>query len=80
VAASSLLVVLGVVLGFVRPVFAQTPLTISTVGLTCTNGVCDLGTFNVGTFLNQALSASGGSGTSSGPDQWRVVAATCRAG
>jgi len=80
VAASSLLVVLGVVLAFVRPVFAQTPLTISTVGLTCTNGVCDLGTFNVGTFLNQSLDATGGSGTSTGPDQWRVVAGHLPAG
>jgi large repetitive protein len=66
--------VLAVVLGLPRSALAQTPLTISATGLTCTNGVCDLGTFNVGTFLNQALSASGGSGTSTGPDQWQVIA------
>src|SRR5260221_10470301 len=73
VAASSvlLLLVLAVILGVPRSASAQTPLTISTVGLTCTNGVCVLGTGNVGTFLDLAISASGGSGTSTGPDQWR---------
>ena len=45
VAASSLVLVLAVVLGLPRSALAQTPLTISTTGLTCTNGVCDLGTF-----------------------------------
>ena len=40
---------------------AQTePLSISTAGLTCTNGVCDLGAGNVGTFLNLAISSTGG--------------------
>ncbi len=82
VAASSvlLLLVLAVILGVPRSASAQTPLTISTVGLTCTNGVCVLGTGNVGTFLDLAISASGGSGTSTGPDQWRVVAGHLPAG
>ncbi len=74
VAASALLVVLGVP----RPASAQTPLTISTVGLTCTNGVCDLGTGNVGTFLNLAISASGGTGPT--PFTWRVVVGKLPAG
>ena len=78
VAASALLVVLGFVLGVPRPASAQTPLTISTVGLTCTNGVCDLGTGNVGTFLNLAISASGGAGPT--PFTWRVVAGHLPAG
>ena len=78
VAASALLVVLGIVLGVPRPASAQTPLTISTVGLTCTNGVCVLGTGNVGTFLNLAISASGGAGPT--PFTWRVVAGHLPAG
>ena len=53
---------------FPRQVSAQ--LTIATTGLTCTNGVCDLGSGSVGTFLNLSISASGGSGT---PYTWRVV-------
>src|SRR6266704_6897063 len=47
------------------------PLTINTSGPTCTNNVCDLGTGNVGTFLNLAISASGGSGPT--PFTWKVV-------
>ena len=54
------------------------PLTISTAGLSCTNGVCDLGTGNVGTFLNLAISASGGSGPT--PFTWKVVAGKLPAG
>jgi hypothetical protein len=58
---------------------AQTePLSISTVGLTCTNGVCDLGTGNVGTFLNLAISATGGAGPT--PFQWKVVSGKLPAG
>src|SRR5712691_202479 len=75
VAASSLLLVFGV------PVqaSAQTaPLTIITAGLTCTNGVCDLGTGNVGTFLNLSISSSGGSGPT--PFTWRVVSGKLPAG
>ena len=66
-AAGSLLFVLGLA----GPASAQEPLTINTAGLTCTNGVCDLGTGNVGTFLNQAISSSGGSGPT--PFTWRAV-------
>src|SRR5262249_3035871 len=47
------------------------PLTILTAGLTCANGVCDLGTGNVGTFLNLAISSSGGAGPT--PFTWKVV-------
>jgi hypothetical protein len=58
---------------------AQTqPLSISTVGLTCTNGVCDLGTGNVGTFLNLSISATGGVGPT--PFQWKVVSGKLPAG
>jgi large repetitive protein len=75
VAASLVLVVLGLP----REVSAQSsPLTVSTTGMTCTNGVCDLGTGNVGTFLNLAISASGGSGPT--PFPWRVVAGKLPAG
>lgn len=80
VAASSLvlLLALAVLLGLPRPVSAQTPLTISTVGLTCTNGVCVLGTGNVGTFLDLAITSSGGSGPT--PFTWRLVAGHLPAG
>lgn len=58
---------------------AQTePLSISTVGLTCTNGVCDLGAGNVGTFLNLAISSTGGAGPT--PFQWKVVSGKLPAG
>lgn len=57
--------------GLFRQASAQSqPLTIGTGGLTCTNGVCDLGTGNVGTFLNLSITSSGGTGT---PHTWRVV-------
>ena len=56
---------------FPRQVSAQSQLTIDTAGLTCTNGVCDLGNGNVGTSLNLSISASGGSGPT--PFTWRVV-------
>src|SRR5262249_6434832 len=48
------------------------PLVISTVGLTCTNGVCALGPGNVGTFFAQAISESGGTGPT--PFRWDLVA------
>src|SRR5438093_2301025 len=54
-----------------RLVSSQSQLAIDTTGLTCTNGVCDLGSGNVGTFLNLSISASGGSGPT--PFTWRVV-------
>jgi Putative Ig domain len=75
VAAGLLLVTLG----FSGQVSAQNqPLTINTTGLTCTNGVCDLGTGNVGTFLNLSISASGGSGPT--PFTWKVVSGKLPAG
>src|SRR5512132_3481926 len=74
VVASSLLLALGLP----HPAAAQEPPTISTAGLTCTNGVCDLGTGNVGTFLNLAISASGGSGPT--PFTWKVVSGKLPAG
>jgi hypothetical protein len=60
------------ILGFaqIATVSAAT-FTINTTGLTCTNGVCDLGTGNVGTFLNLSISSSGGSGPT--PFTWRLV-------
>lgn len=73
--AGSLLLAVGV------PVqaFAQDqPLAIDTTGLTCTNGLCDLGTGNVGTFLNVSLSATGGSGPT--PFTWKVVSGKLPAG
>ncbi len=77
VAASLLLLVL--ILGQPVQVSAQNqPLTINTTGLTCTNGVCDLGTGNVGTFLNLSISASGGSGPT--PFTWKVVSGKLPAG
>ena len=65
-------------LGLAGPASAQEPLTINTAGLSCTNGVCDLGTGNVGTFLNQAITSSGGSGPT--PFNWRVVSGKLPAG
>src|SRR5439155_22204200 len=61
-----------------RLVSSQSQLTIDTAGLTCTNGVCDLGSGNVGTFLNLSISASGGSGPT--PFTWRVVSGKLPAG
>jgi large repetitive protein len=74
VVASSLLLALGLA-GLAS---AQEPLTVNTAGLTCTNGVCDLGTGNVGTFLNLAISSSGGSGPT--PFTWKVVSGKLPAG
>jgi hypothetical protein len=54
------------------------PLTINTTGLSCSNGVCDLGSGNVGTFLNLSISSSGGSGPT--PFTWKVVAGKLPAG
>jgi hypothetical protein len=75
VAASSLLLVFGLS----RQASAQTePPTIITAGLICTDGVCDLGTGNVGTFLNLAISASDGSGPT--PFTWKVAGGHLPAG
>ena len=68
--AASLLLIAA---GLADHASAQTqPLTIDTAGLTCTNGVCDLGSGNLGTFLNVSISASGGSGPT--PFTWKVMA------
>jgi Putative Ig domain len=76
VVVASLMVV---ALGLPHQVSAQSsPLAIGTAGLTCSNGVCDLSTGNVGTFLNLAISASGGSGPT--PFTWRVVVGKLPAG
>jgi hypothetical protein len=47
------------------------PPTINTAGLTCTKGVCDLGSRHVGTFLNVPITSSGGSGPT--PYTWKVA-------
>ena len=73
-AAASLLLVLS----FPGQAVAQTTLTINTAGLSCTNNVCDLGTGNVGTFLNLAITSSGGSGPT--PFTWKVVSGRLPAG
>ena len=58
---------------------AQTePLPIRTVGLACTTCVCDLGAGNVGTFVNLAISATGGAGPT--PFQWKVASGKLPAG
>jgi hypothetical protein len=75
VAAGSLLLVLG---SPGRASAQNEPLTINTAGLSCANGVCDLGTGNVGTFLNQAITSSGGSGPT--PFTWKVVSGRLPAG
>ena len=51
----------------------DTPVAIDTVGLACANGVCDLGTGNVGTFLNLSLSATGGSGPRHSSGKWSAA-------
>jgi large repetitive protein len=66
------------VFGVARVSAQAGPLTIDTTGLSCMNGVCELGTGNVGTFLNLSISASGGSGPT--PFTWRVVAGKLPAG
>ena len=78
--ASALLAApLVAVLGLPVQASAQTaPLTIITAGLTCTNGVCDLGTGNVGTFVNLAISSTGGSAPT--PFHWKVVSGKLPAG
>jgi hypothetical protein len=48
------------------------PLTIDTGSYTCTNGVCDLGSGNVGAFFAGAATSFGGSGPT--PYTWSVVA------
>lgn len=65
------------VAGLASPASA-TPITIVTTGLSCTNGVCNLGTGSVGTFLNIGLTSSGGSGPA--PYTWKVVSGTLPTG
>ena len=50
---------------------ASQPLTIDTGGYTCTNGVCDLGSGNVGSFFAGAVTSFGGTGPT--PYTWSVV-------
>ena len=50
---------------------ASQPLTIDTGGYTCTNGVCDLGSGNVGSFFAGVVTSFGGTGPT--PYTWSVV-------
>jgi hypothetical protein len=50
---------------------ASQPLTIDTGGYTCTNGVCDLGSGNVGSFFAGVVTSVGGTGPT--PYTWSVV-------
>jgi hypothetical protein len=59
------------------PTPTASTLHIDTGGLVCSNGVCDLGSGNVGTFLAIGLTSLGGSGT---PYQYRVIAGSVPAG
>jgi hypothetical protein len=47
------------------------PLIVVTAGFSCTNGVCTLGPGNVGTFFNEYVTSSGGSGPT--PYTWKLV-------
>src|SRR5689334_617260 len=47
------------------------PLTVITAGFDCTNGVCELGPGNVGTFFNGYVTSAGGQGPT--PYTWRLV-------
>ena len=47
-------------------------LAISTAGLSCVNGVCELGPGNVGTFFAGFISSSGGTGPT--PFRWTLIA------
>jgi|SoiMethySBSTD1v2_1073268.scaffolds.fasta_scaffold368723_2 hypothetical protein len=69
VVASSLLLALGLA-GLAS---AQEPLTINTAGLTRTNGVCDLGTGNVGTFLNLAIPPAAARDRRPSPGRWSAA-------
>ncbi|HEU5271254.1 MAG TPA: Ig domain-containing protein [Jatrophihabitans sp.] len=72
-AAGSLLLVCGLA----SPASAQS-LIINTAGLSCANGVCDLGPGYVGTFLNVPITSSGGSGPT--PYTWKIVSGSLPAG
>jgi large repetitive protein len=50
---------------------ASQPLTIDTGSYTCTNGVCDLGSGNVGSFFAGVVTSVGGTGPT--PYTWSVV-------
>jgi hypothetical protein len=54
------------------------PLTVITAGFSCTNGVCTLGPGNVGTFFNEYVTSSGGSGPT--PYTWKLVAGSLPSG
>ena len=54
------------------------PLTVITAGLSCTNGVCELGPGNVGTDVGQFVTSSGGSGPT--PYTWKLVAGSLPSG
>ena len=51
---------------------ASQPLTIDTGGYTCSRGICDLGSVNVGAYFAGAASSFGGVGPT--PYSWSVVA------
>ena len=54
------------------------PLTVITAGFSCTNGVCTLGPGNVGTFFNEYVTSSGGSGPT--PYKWKLVSGSLPSG
>ena len=54
------------------------PLTVITAGFSCTNGVCTLGPGNVGTFFNEYVTSSGGSGPT--PYTWKLVSGSLPSG
>jgi len=49
-----------------------------TAGFSCTNGVCTLGPGNVGTFFNEYVTSSGGSGPT--PYTWKLVSGSLPSG
>jgi Putative Ig domain len=49
-----------------------------TAGFSCTNGVCTLGPGNVGTFFNEYVTSSGGSGPT--PYTWKLVSGSLSSG
>ena len=54
------------------------PLTVITAGFDCTNGVCELGPGNVGTFFNGYVTSAGGQGPT--PYTWRLVSGSLPSG
>ena len=56
---------------------ASQPLTIDTGSYTCANGVCDLGSGNVGSFFAGAVTSFGGTGPT--PYTWSVVSGSLSA-